>query len=130
MKLVTTLITSIFFIGYLLIGLLYYSGIISHTFFIASIYAGILNLVNSLVAILLFNKVSEKSYNLFLLANLGGMIGRMFFILISVVVVIKFLNIDKYGFILVFFVYYFCLLLIEIWYFYNQSKNFRKDIKA
>lgn len=127
MKKIHSIIASIFVVGFLLIAILYYVGTINQDFFIASIYAGILNLINAILALVFFEKAKKKSNTLFLMFTMGGMGARMFFMLIVILLLILFLNIDKYGFILVFFVFYFFLLFTEIWYFYKESRKFVKE---
>lgn len=116
----------VFLIGFSILASLYYLEIIHYYFFQASLYAGFLNLANTGLAFLFFEKSYQKENKKFLLYNLGGMIGRMFLLLLAVIIFIKFLNIDKYGFILVFFIFYFILLGIEINHFSKRVKK-RKE---
>lgn len=122
MKIVISIVGGIFVFCYGLLAILYDHELISDESLVASIYAGGLNLINSSSAIILFEKFKDKSNSLFLIAVFGGMVFRLFFILGAIVIFLKFLNIDKYGFIFVFFGLYFCLLFVEIWYFYKQSR--------
>ena len=55
--------------------------------------------------------------------NLGGLSLRLFALLIIFVLVIKFLNIDKYAFILVFFLFYFITLVIEVLFYLRIAKK-------
>lgn len=120
----TAKIISIFYvIIYLSAYIMYKSDIISELFLFSTIYAGVLNLLNSVAAFFLFKYSFGKSNNIFLIANLGGMGVRLLFLLIAVFIFIKFLNIDKYGFILTFFIFYFFLLIFEINYFKNKVEK-------
>lgn len=120
----TAKIISIFYIViYLSAFIMYKSGFISELFLYSAIYAGVLNLLNSLSAFFLFKYSFGKSNNIFLIANLGGMGVRLLILLLAVFIFIKFLNIDKYGFILTFFIFYFFLLIFEIYYFKNKVEK-------
>ncbi len=120
----TAKIISIFYVViYLSAFIMYKSDVISELFLFSAIYAGVLNLLNSLAAFFLFKYSFGKSNNIFLIANLGGMGVRLLFLLIAVFIFIKFLNIDKYGFILTFFIFYFFLLIFEIYYFKNKVEK-------
>ena len=123
MKKIFNQVIIVFVIGFSILAFLYYLEFINYYFFQASLYAGFLNLANTGLAFLFFEKSYQKDNKKFLLYNLGGMIGRMFILLLSVIIFIKFLNIDKYGFILVFFIFYFVLLTIEI-------NHFRKRVET
>ena len=91
--------------------------VISDLVILSAIYAGVLNLINSLAAFLLFEYSFNRSNKSFLTSTLGGMAVRLLFLLGAVFICLKFLNIDKYGFILIFFIFYFILLVFEINYF-------------
>lgn len=91
--------------------------VISFRFLWASFVSGAMNLANTAAAILAFNYASGKSNRHFLIYNLGGMVVRMFVLLLIFFVVLKFFNLDKFGFIFTFFVSYFIFLSIEINYF-------------
>ncbi len=91
-------------------------------FWQAAKYAIGLNFFNSLLAIVFFLFTSNKSNKTFIIFNLGGMVFRIFFIIISIIIIIKFLKIGINEFILVFFVIYFIQLFLEIR-FYNRFNN-------
>lgn len=112
----------IFILGYGVITFLYLTNSITQSELTASIYAGLLNLLNTFIAFFLFEKSKGKPNNLFLLSVLGGMGIRLVVILLAVIILIKFLNVDRYGFILVFFIFYFLLLSVEIMHFYSSMK--------
>lgn len=113
----------LYVVVYIILLSLRYADIISHLFFISAIYAGVLNLVNAFAAVQLF-KISFKSGNSsFMIYNLGGLGIRLFFLLVIFVLVIKLLNIDKYGFILVFFLFYFISLVFEVIFYLKTAKK-------
>ncbi|MCO6474003.1 MAG: hypothetical protein PHW27_01755 [Melioribacteraceae bacterium] len=115
-------VVAIFIIGYAIIAILYFNDSITQDQLTASIYAGLLNLFNSFIAFYLFEKSRGKPNKIFLLSVLGGMGARLVVILTAVIIFIKFLNVDRDGFILVFFIFYFLLLSVEIMHFYTNVK--------
>jgi hypothetical protein len=114
MKKIIKHIGLVYLIGFAVITLLYHFAELGYGFIQASFYAGFLNLLNSAFAILFFELSFNKSNKDFFVMNLGGMGLRIFFLLIAVFLFIKFLNIDKIAFILLFFIFYFILLIVEI----------------
>lgn len=113
----------LYVIVYIILLSLRYADIISHLFFISAIYAGVLNLVNAFAAVQLF-KISFKSgSSSFMIYNLGGLGIRLISLLVIFVLVIKLLNIDKYGFILVFFLFYFISLVFEVIFYLKTAKK-------
>ncbi len=113
----------IYILGYGLLTLLYYLEYFSQLFYISTLYAGILNLLNSYAAVKLFDLSYKSGSTKFLLYNLGGIGIRLMLLLIIFVIVIKFLNIDKYGFILVFFIFYFISLVLEVIFYLKTVKK-------
>ncbi len=111
-----------FIVTYITVAILYYNNIISTYAVEASLYAGLLNLINLFAAYFLFKKSIGKSGNTFVAFNLGGIGLRMVFLLISIALIIKFLKIDKYAFILVFLIFYIISLVYEIKHF-NSKKG-------
>ncbi len=95
-------------------------------FFTSSIYAGLLNIINSFVAVKLFNISYKKGASSFMIYNLGGLGLRLMLLLVIFVLVIKFLNIDEYGFILIFFLFYFISLIFEVIFYINKTQNKHK----
>ncbi len=112
----------VFAIGYLIIGILYWQGIIDHHRFNSTFYASGLNLFNTFLALLLFQLSYKGNNKNFLIMNLGGMGARLFLVAMSVFIFFKFLNIDKYGFIFTFFIFYFVLLIIEVDFFRRKAE--------
>lgn len=97
--------------------------ILAWSFVEASLIALVINIPTTYSAYFFFNKSLGKSNNEFLLFNLGGMMIRLFFLLVVVFIVIKFLNIDKYAFIFLFFIFYFTSLIFEVNYFRVKAKE-------
>jgi hypothetical protein len=93
--------------------------IISRQFFNASLLAVGLNTFNFGIAVWLFQKSLDKSNKTFLFYNLGGLGMRLFILLIAIVLILNSLKIDKYGFILQFFIFYFLLISLEIAFFHK-----------
>ncbi len=115
-----------FFVLVLIIPtILYWQKYISLNFFFPFVIAYLLNLVNTTVAIKLFDRSIHGTNKLFLVNVLGGMGIRIIFLLISILLIIKLLNIDKYLFIFTFFIIYFFLLVAEIFY-YNTKLKLKK----
>lgn len=110
-------------IVYLVLGFLYYTDTIKELFFISSVYAGVLNLFNSFAAVKLFNISYKKGASSFMIYNLGGLGLRLMVLLVIFVLVIKFLNIDEYGFILIFFLFYFISLIFEVIFYIYKTQN-------
>ncbi|GBD89476.1 hypothetical protein BMS3Abin04_00181 [bacterium BMS3Abin04] len=114
----------VFLFLYLIILALVVSNIISFWSFLSTIYAGVLILLNFTAAAFLYKLSFNKQNKIYLLFNLGGMGIRIAFLLISIVLVIKFLKIDKYAFILVFFIFYFIALIFELRYVLSKNKDY------
>jgi hypothetical protein len=115
----------LFIVSYLIIYGLYRYNVVSYEFLSASFYAGIINALNVTAALLAFNYTLNKSNSAFLIFNMGGMVVRLFVLLGIFLIFLKFLNIDKSGFIFTFFFLYFISLILEINYF--RIKAIRKN---
>lgn len=116
---------AIFYLSsFIIVLILNYFKIINELRFFSIIYAGILSLINVLAAVLLFRYSYKSRHSSFMIFNFGGIGVRIFFLLIALVLVIKLLNIDKYAFILVFFLFYFISLSLEVvYYLQTTTKN-------
>jgi len=115
-----------FFVGLIIISIvLYQFNFISYIVFISFLVSYLLNLINTSLAIKLFDRSISGSNKSFLINVLGGMGIRIIFLLICILLIIKLLNIDKYIFIFTFFIIYFFLLISEIVY-YNTKLNLKK----
>ena len=103
--------------------ILYAFNIISNLNLISSFYAGFINIINSILAIVVFNKSYKSGNQKFMIYTLGGMGLRLLLLLVLFFLAIKFLNIDYYGFILVFFLFYFISLVLEVLFYLKKAKN-------
>jgi hypothetical protein len=112
---------------YLIIFTLYLLKVVSDLVLVTSIYAGALNIINFLAASLVFKWTLKKDNKKFLLFNLGGMGVRLFFLLCSIFILLNFLKIDIYAFILVFFVFYFVFLIVEVNYFHKSMESAKRN---
>jgi len=93
------------------------------------LYSTSLMLINFLLFLVFWEYSKNKSNKIFLIFNLGGMAFRLVLVLITVFVIIKFLNIDKYAFIFALFIWYILFITYEISLFRKlaeKSKNFNK----
>lgn len=105
------------------ITILYYTNSISQLFLTSSVYAGVLNLINAIAAVKLFQLSHKSGNSSFLIYNLGGLTIRLISLLIAFVIVIKFLNIDEYAFIFIFFIFYFVSLIFEVFFYIKTVKK-------
>ncbi len=112
-----------FLLSFIFLFSLFSFKIIDEYAFTSACYGIGLNVINSILALSLFDLSKNKNTQIFIIANLGGIGIRLFFLLITLIIVIKFLIIDTYAFILVFFIFYFILLIFEIWYFSKFKKK-------
>ena len=115
----------IYFPPYLITYLLKIFDIINITVELTIFLALFLNIINLFFALLFYNFSKNRSTQVFLLLNFGGMGVRIFFLLISFTLSLIFLEIDKYAFILVFLIFYSTSILFEIKHF-NSKKDENK----
>lgn len=112
------------FIGLIFISilLLYQIKIISFDFLKSFILAGFITYLNFLLGyfFLVFSK--GKSDTIFLIMIMGGMLLRLFFMLLLVLISLKFLDIRTGVFIFVIFFFYVFYLLVEILYLYKEKR--------
>ncbi len=104
----------VMFIGFVALYSLYQFEIIGKTTFSSGAFAIILNFINTAVAKYSYDYSYTKSNKIFMMFTLGGMFLRLIFLLVTILILLMFLNIDKYAFILIFFMFYFVLLIFEI----------------
>ncbi|MGK9477458.1 hypothetical protein ACSSV9_11635 [Melioribacter sp. OK-6-Me] len=90
------------------------TNIINSGLFISIMVPSGIVFINFIVFSLLYKKSTEKGNKIFLLYNLGGMGLRMILVLLLIFLSLKFLKIDKYGFIFAFFIWYILFLIVEI----------------
>lgn len=115
----------IFFLPYIFIYFLKYFEMIDIYSEVSMFLALFLNLVNLFLALLFYDISNNKSNQLFLLLNLGGMGVRVMFLLITFTSCLIFLEIDKYAFILVFLIFYSIGIFFEVKHF-NSKKDDKK----
>ncbi|MCB0750393.1 MAG: hypothetical protein KDC52_02845 [Ignavibacteriae bacterium] len=113
----------LYLLVFAVITILYFTNSISQLFVISSIYAGALNLINALAAVKLFQLSHKAGNSSFIIYNLGGLTVRLISLLIAFVIVIKFLNIDEYAFIFIFFIFYFVSLIFEVFFYIKTVKK-------
>ena len=82
-----------------------------------------LSVLNFTIFLIMFSYSIQKSNKFFLLFSIGGIIVRLFLMLIIVFVVLKFLKIDVFGFIFAFFLWYVFFLIFEISVVQTKTKN-------
>lgn len=107
----------LFIISYTAIMVLYAFSIITSTFLQSAVYAGILNLINVVLSVYAFNKGYRNSNKNFILFIFGGMIIRMFLILLLFFIFIKYFHLQIMLFVFAFLVLYFISLILEINYY-------------
>lgn len=123
------IIRTIFFIYIpliVIILILKLTSVVDLTIFISVISALLLNLFNLSAALLFYYLSINRSNQVFMLLNLGGMGVRVFFLLIGFIIVLIFLEIDKYAFILVFLILYSLSIFTEIKYFHQEDNKLKK----
>jgi hypothetical protein len=113
----------------LFIGLIFASilllnqiNIISFDFLKSFIIAGVITYLNFVTGYLFLKFSNNKSDTVFLLMIMGGMILRLFMMLLLVFISLKFLDIITGVFIFVIFFFYVFYLLVEILYLYREGR--------
>jgi hypothetical protein len=112
------------FIGLIFISilLLYQIKIISFDFLKSFILAGFITYLNFLLGYFFLAFSKGKSDTIFLIMIMGGMLLRLFFMLLLVLISLKFLDIRTGVFIFVIFFFYVFYLFIEILYLYKEKR--------
>jgi len=112
------------FIGFIFtcILLLFQFNIISFDFFKSFILAGVITYLNFLSGYLFMKFSHNRSDNLFLIMIFGGIVLRLFLILLLFFISLKFLDIKTGVFIFVIFFFYVFYLFIEILYLYKDKR--------
>lgn len=106
-----------------IISILYFTQTISLLFLLSSLLAAVINLTNAFAAVKLFQVSYKKGSSSFMIYNLGGLGIRLMGILIIFLLVIKFLKIDEYAFIFIFFLFYFISLILEVFFYIKYKEN-------
>ena len=112
----------IIFIPFLILVFIYSFSFVSETFFISVITGGVLSTFNFLLGILAIKIGLKPSGDLFFKAVIGGMILRLFLVLVLVFISLKFLNINENSFIFSILFFYILYLIFEIIYL-NMKKT-------
>ena len=112
------------FIGLIFISILflYQIKIISFDFLKSFILASVITYLNFLMGYFFLIVSKGKSDTIFLIMIMGGMILRLFFMLLLVLISLKFLDIKTGVFIFVIFFFYVFYLLVEILYLYREKR--------
>lgn len=97
--------------------ILYLTAIVDHKSFVSIFTALFLNLINLFAALLFYYLSINRSNQMFMLLNIGGMGVRIFFLLFGVMMSLIFLEIDKYAFIFIFLIFYITSIYVEIKFF-------------
>ncbi len=124
-KIIKTLLY-IYLPALVIVFLLYNRSLISYEIYLSAFSAIIINLTNLTAALLLYHLSVNRSNQIFMILNLGGMGVRVFFMLLSFVLILIFLEIDTIAFILVFLIFYSLSMVIEIKYFNKTVQKERK----
>ena len=90
--------------------------------FFSLFYGFIFSTINFFLGVLSIHFGFEKSDNIFLIIVFGGLVIRLFLMLILIVVALKFLFVRLNSFIFTTFIFYFYYLIVEI-FILNQKKN-------
>ncbi len=117
-------------LGLIILEILKTEGIIFSEVITAYLYGAGLNLLNFIIAFGLFRFSVDKSNNDFIKITLFSIVVRVTILLISVIIVIKMLNIDKTAFIFSFFIIYFIFLLFEIVYYKHRLTQKSKYVNS
>ena len=112
------------FIGLIFIGILslFQLNVISFDFLKSFIIAGVITYLNFVSGYFFLKFSKNKSDNIFLILVMGGMILRLFMILLLVFISLKFLDIKTGIFIFIIFFFYVFYLFFEILYLYKEKK--------
>ncbi|GJQ61647.1 MAG: hypothetical protein SCALA702_07000 [Melioribacteraceae bacterium] len=119
-KLIQTVLIHI--AGFIPVIILYITDVITAPMVTAALYAAVLTLVDSSAVHFAVDYSIKKSNQTFYIVALGGTLLSMFVTLIAILILLIFLNIDKYAFILVFFIFYVFTMVHKIYHF-NKLKT-------
>jgi hypothetical protein len=97
-------------------------GEINSSFYNAFLIAGIITTINFNLGVLSIKLGLKKTINSFLILFLGGMVIRLFLMLISVFICLKFLELKGNNFIFSVFIFYVFYQIIEIFYVIYRNK--------
>jgi hypothetical protein len=117
---VLSVIPAVFFI---MILCFYFFGTLDSREFNSLFYGFLFSSLNFFLGVLSIHFGFEKSDNIFLIFVLGGLVIRLFLMLILIVIALKFLFVSLYSFIFTTFILYFYYLIVEIL-ILTEKKNF------
>jgi len=112
------------FIGLIFVSILflYQLNVLSFDFLKSFILAGVITYLNFVSGYLFLKFSHNKSDNVFLIMIMGGMLLRLFMVLLLVFISLKFLDIKTGVFIFVIFFFYVFYLVVEILYLYRDKR--------
>ena len=113
----------VFFVVIAIVLLLGFLRILSIPTIYPILSGSFLSILNFVIFLIMFRYSIQKSNKFFLLFSIGGIILRLFIMLVIVFVVLKFLKIDVFGFIFAFFLWYVFFLVFEISIVQSKTKN-------
>ena len=111
-----------FIAGFILLCLNFFTSLSGEIIF-SFLAALSINFINFLAALSFFRFSFQKDNKSFLIFNLGGMVLRLFLMLIILIISLNSLKIDQYAFIFTFLLFYFISLFGEIIYFHKKQLN-------
>lgn len=109
-------------VGFIPVIILYITEVITASMVLAGVYAAALTFVDAIAVHFAVDYSIKKSNQTFYIVALGGTLLSMFVTLIAILILLIFLNIDKYAFILVFFIFYVFTMGHKIYHF-NKLKT-------
>lgn len=113
------IIPIVFFIG---IFIFYFTGKIEADIFYSLLYGFLFSSLNFIAGVLAIRWGLDKTDNLFLIIVFGGLVARLLFMFVLIVIALKFLFVRPNSFIFTTFIFYFYYLIVEI-YILTQKKN-------
>lgn len=114
---------TVFFLAICLIVVLAVLNVFSFQTIYPILAGSFLSVLNFIIFLIMFNYSVQKSNKFFLLFSIGGIIVRLFLMLIIVFIALKFLKIDVFGFIFAFFLWYVFFLVFEVSIVQLKTKN-------
>jgi len=111
------------FISTAIITFLFLSSNLSNLLYKSILFGALLSFLNFTVGFLLIKLSIKKSDKVFLTSLWGGLLFRLLVSLFLVIITLKFLEINTYGFIFSLFFFYIFYLIIEILYLNLRRKS-------
>lgn len=107
----------------LFVIILYFSSLLSEIIFKSILLGSFISIINFSLGLMLIKFSINKSQKIFLVSLWGGMLFRLIFGLLLVLICLIFLEINTYGFIFSILFFYVFYLLIEIFYLNLRRKS-------